>query len=620
MCGIVGFTGLQDRITLERMNEAIMHRGPDSSGFYENPNVSLGMRRLAIVDLNTGEQPFYSEDKDIVVVFNGEIYNHSEIRRQLERQGHSFSTDHCDGEIIGHAFQEYGVDWPNFVNGMFAAAIWDNHNRELYLYRDRLGKKPLYYTSVNDKIIFASELKSLFANPIVRKEVNFEALGFYFSGKNTAAPQTAFINIFQVMPGSFVKWTEAKGTSTHRYWKADFAPNTVISEVEAADTIYHLLEDAVKIRMQCDVPFGAYLSGGVDSTSVVSIMSKNHSRPVKTFCLGYNDQEGDQFIGKNQDVYYARKMAKEIGTEHYEMFISAKEFADSMEDVISAFDEPFSGTVSTYFLTQLISKHVKVAISGDGADELFASYLPQRLSFPIEYYIALKDIGKDHFIQLSDAEKAKLAPYNDQKGYGFLQSIASENVRVWRDKLSVFTTHEKKLLLNKEWFNEKSLQNPFLLNAGGLTGRDLLSHNLEIDQNDLLPNQILPFVDRLSMAHSVEVRCPFLDYRMVEFVNNLPGHYKINNGINKYILKKAVSGILPENLISRPKEGFVQPIYTWMHSSLKDWINELIASLPTELFNMEYVQKLSQRFNSGDSSLNAKIWNLACFSIWWENI
>lgn len=619
MCGIVGFTGFQDRNILERMNEAIIHRGPDSSGLYESPYVSLGMRRLSIVDLITGEQPFFTEEGDIVVVFNGEIYNHLELRNRLEKSGHSFCTDHCDGEIIGHAFQEYGEMWPQIVNGMFAVAIWDVRKRALYLYRDKLGKKPLYYSSVNNDVVFASEIKSLFHHPTIKKNVNFDSLGFYFSGKNIVAPQTAFEDIYQVMPGCFLKWKEGTGISTHRYWKADFTPFTDITEDEAANTIFNLIEDAVKLRMQCDVPFGAYLSGGVDSTSVVSIMSKYYAKPVKTFCLGYDDQEGNQFIGKSQDVYFAREMAKKLGTEHHELTIGANDFADSLEQIISAFDEPFSGTISTYFLSELISKHVKVAISGDGADELFASYLPQRLSLPIENYFALRKQGKNNFSQLNGLDCAKLVPFNNQKGYNFLRLIASEDVRVWRDKLSVFPEAEKKMLLNQNIFSEMAFENPFM-SIKGLSGIDVLNHNLEIDQNDLLPNQILPFVDRLSMAHSVEVRCPFLDYRLVEFVNKLPRNFKINNGTNKYILKKAVSNILPESLISRPKEGFVQPIYTWMHGSLKGWINELLSQLPDELFNKEYLLVLTNKFNAGDHSLNAKVWNLACFSVWWGKV
>jgi len=302
------------------------------------------------------------------------------------------------------------------------------------------------------------------------------------------------------------------------------------------------------------------------------------------------------------------------------MFISAADFAEAMPNVIKAFDEPFSGTISTFFLSELIRKHVRVAISGDGADELFASYLPQRLSYPMENYLKLQQQGKSEYLDMTKAERESLSDYSEPKQFAFLKQIASSSVTKWREQLSVFTVDERKQLLNSNVFPEEAFASIYekMELELKLLPQDMLTQNLAIDQRELLPNQILPFVDRLSMAHSVEVRCPYLDYRLVEFVNRLPGNFKIRNGINKFILKEALSDLLPADLLHRPKEGFVQPIYTWMHTSLKNWSVQLIETLPQQLFSQQYIQHILKEFMAENQSYNAKVWNLACFSIWWN--
>lgn len=619
MCGISGFTGEPNHDNLLRMNNSISHRGPNSAGYFENANASLAMRRLSIVDLLGGDQPYFNETNNIVVVFNGEIYNHSEFRGKLELKGHQFRTSHADGEVIAHAFEEYGDLWPQYVNGMFAVALWDKRDDSMHLFRDRLGKKPLYYSIKGGELFFCSEIKGILQVPNISNEINYKALGNYFSDKNIAAPNTVYENIKQLMPGAYLKWQNQRIVESRRYWNNAFDRKIDVTEEIAAETIYDLITDSVKLRMQCDVPFGAYLSGGVDSSAIVSIMSKYSRKPIKTFCLGYKDIYTQQFQSKNQDILHARKMAKMLGTEHHELFINDQDFVDAVDSICMAFDEPFSGTVSTFFLTKLISKHVKVAISGDGADELFASYLPQRLAFPIANYLMLLKNGKNQYSSLSKDEYDMLIPFNNVDGFDFIRRIASEKINVWRDELSVFTVNEKCNLLNKDYFPEESLRNPYDDFVSKLTQNDILNMNLEIDQSNLLANQILPFVDRLSMAHSVEVRCPFLDYRLVEYVNGLAGTMKIKSGVNKYILKMALRNELPEDLINRPKEGFVQPIYSWMHASLKPWINDMLQDLPSELFNAEYLRSIIKKYNSGDININAKIWNLVCFSIWWQN-
>ena len=621
MCGICGFTGKQDEATLKKMADAIRRRGPDDDGFYSDGKINLGMRRLSIIDLKTGQQPICNEDKNTWVVANCEIYDHVTLRKTLEIKGHCFKTDHCDTEVIVHLYEEFGEDWPVHVNGMFGVALWDRREGKLLLYRDRIGKKPLYYAEKNGQLVFASEIKAILKHPLISREIDYQALYHYFGLKNISAPRTAYSDIRQLLPGHVLIWQAGK-ISTHPYWKLDFCnPLTDITEQEASQHLFELFEDAVRIRMQCDVPYGAYLSGGVDSSSVVSMMRKYESKPVITFCLGYEDKTGEQFIGKAEDISYARKMSERLGTEHHEYIINARQFADSMSEVLSAFDEPFSGVVSTFFLSILIKRHVKVALSGDGADELFGSYLAHRLAFPVENYLALKNRGVNDWRDLDEQDRQAISPFDSPEQFRFLQSIASPSVSEWRKRLCVFNDFERSRLLSRDFLHLSGYpqgRDPYHELEARLTARDALNKSLEIDQSELLPNQVLPFVDRLSMAHSIEVRVPYLDYRIIEFSNRLPGNFKIKNGVVKYIHKKAMEDLLPEELLQRPKEGFVQPIYTWMHGSLKGWVERNLDSLPGDFFDPEYVRGLKGAFQSGDQTINAKIWNLVCFAIWYQ--
>jgi asparagine synthase (glutamine-hydrolysing) len=606
------------------MAEKIYHRGPDDDGFLELPEISLGMRRLAVVDIETGKQPISNETNDIHVVFNGEIYNHIQIRKDLMAKGHQFRTDHADTEIVVHAYEEYGSHWPEKVqvNGMYALALWDHKNKRLLLYRDRMGKKPLYYAMHNNNIIFASEIKALLCHPDISTELDPQALYHYFMLKHISAPETAYTHIRQLPAGHFLVWEKGKPIRTAPYWFLSFQiryPD--LSEQEASHMLLELLDDAVSLRMDCDVPYGAYLSGGMDSTAVTALMCKRQSKPVKTFCLGYAEEAKGQFFGKSQDFHYARTMADRLGTDHHELIIDAKQFAQSMPEIIRAFDQPFSGTISTFYLSTLIKKHVKVALSGDGADELFGSYLAHRLAFPIEYYFSNQLTQCPSWEDLEEKDFDGLKPFDNKGGFDFLKTVAHPDMAKWKERLCVFPPDELDKLLSREIFVQSSLNDwrRFWMDiTKGLTATDALNSSLETDQRDLLPNQILPFVDRLSMAHSVEVRCPYLDHRLVAFANGLPGHLKIKNGITKYIHKKALEGLLPQDLLNRPKEGFVQPIYTWMHDSLHKWTLEWLHALPQHWFDGKLLGKLISEFQSGDTNLNAKIWNLVCFSIWFH--
>lgn len=621
MCGICGFTGEKNYAILKNMADAIVHRGPDEDGYYADGKVNLGIRRLSIVDLETGHQPISNEDGSISVIFNGEIYNHLELRKSLEKKQHRFKTDHSDTEVIVHLYEEYAEDWPVHVNGMFGVALWNNQEEKLLLYRDRIGKKPVYYALKRGHIVFASEIKAILEHPFISKDLDYQALYHYFGLKNISAPATAFADIRQLLPGHFLVW-QAGTIKTQPYWSLDFAfPITDISEEDAARHLLLLLENAVKLRMQCDVPYGAYLSGGVDSSSVVAMMCRHQSKPVKTFCLGYKDKPEGQFFNKAQDAAYARSMSERLGTEHYEYIIDAKQFADQMPEIISAFDEPFSGTVSTFFLSVLIKRYVKVALSGDGADELFGSYLSHRLAFAIENYLLLKDRGKTEWEDLEKQDLDLIRPFESPDQFRFLKSVASRDLADWRGKLAVFSYGERGQLLSGEFLHAcgyPKIRDVYEELKANVTAKDILNKSLEMDQKELLPNQVLPFVDRLSMAHSIEVRVPYLDYRIIEFSNRLPGNLKIKNGIVKYIHKKAMQKLLPKDLVQRPKEGFVQPVYSWIHGDLKKWVEKHLDSLHGEVFNLDYVKELKRRFQMGDEAVNSKVWNLVCFGLWYQ--
>lgn len=625
MCGIAGFTGPSDPLLIRTMCRTLAHRGPDDEGYFDHPQISMGMRRLAIVDLAGGRQPISNEDGSVSTVFNGEIYNHSAIRSDLIERGHRFATHHSDTETVVHAYEQYGDRWPEAAKaiGMFGLAIWDQTRQRLLLYRDRMGKKPLYWAAIPSGVAFASEIKSLLKHPAVSREWDYQSLYHYFGLKNVSAPRTAFSKIRQLLPGQFLVWTPQGGVEEPRpYWNLDFTPKSDSqgpSEDEAAARVLELLTNAVRLRMDCDVSYGAYLSGGVDSSAVASLMARFQSKPVKTFCLGYADLEGGQQAGKSQDIFFSRLMAERLGTDHHEHIITAQDFLRDFPGVMRSFDEPFSGTVSTFFLSEYMHPHITVAVSGDGADELFGSYLAHRLAFPVEAWNRIKITGKTRYEDLDATDLQALAPFETPEQLAFLDRVAAPSLAEWRQRLDVFSHAERRELLSPEFLDAAGQavdQNPYAAIEGGLTSRDALNRSLEIDQRELLPNQVLPFVDRLSMAHSIEVRCPFLDHRLVDYVNRLPGAYKIQGASTKHVLRKALAGVLPKELIERPKEGFVQPVYTWMRGPLKGFATEALHSLPASVVRRESTDRLLEGFVAGDQSLNAKVWNLVCFSAW----
>lgn len=615
MCGICGFTGKRDDRILQRMTSVIVHRGPDDGGFFTDDRVNLGMRRLSIIDVESGKQPIHNEDQTIHTVFNGEIYNYPELRTDLEKN-HHFYTDHSDTEVIAHLYEDHGLDFPKHLNGMFAIALWDSNKKRLVLIRDRMGVKPLFYSIVNGSLVFASEIKSILEFPQYSREMDYEAIYHYFTFKNIPAPLTAFKGIKALLPGQMLLWQQGEATLKN-WWTIRFNEQDGRDERDVQSKILELLDDSTRIRMRSDVPFGAYLSGGVDSSSVVALMSRYSDKPIKTFCLGYEDE----LTNKAADLFHARRVSEQYGTDHHEYIMTSGELLEDVDKVIRAFDQPFSGTISTFFLSKLISQHVKVALSGDGADELFGSYLTHRTAQPIRHYARM--IDKINNGGLTEYENKLFAPCDLKYLEDLYVKSCGDEVK-WRSSLYLFNEDEKQTLFSKSFKEQCSSCCTTTVVAGyfkNITARNPLNRILEMEWKTQLPDQVLAFVDFLSMAHSVEVRSPFLDYRLVEYAATIPGELKIRNGNVKDILKKAVAPLLPPGIVDRPKEGFVLPIFDWMQEKYRDYSSQVLSPARLArhgLFNVDAIQVLLERHTAGEKALNGRIWNLMMFQLWWE--
>jgi asparagine synthase (glutamine-hydrolysing) len=614
MCGICGYVGPGGLDRLQPMVRTLVHRGPDEDGSWIGDGVALGMRRLSIIDAATGQQPVFNETGDVAVVFNGEIYNFIELRRELAAHGHVFRTDHSDTEVIVHLYEQYGDAFLDRLNGMFAIALWDGRARRLLLARDRIGIKPLFYALQGERIVFGSEPKALLAHPDVSRQPDLVALHHYFSYKNIPAPRSAFAAIRQLRAGECLVF-ERGSARFRRWWRIGYKDDGDLDEREAAQAIRALLEDSVRLQMRSDVPVGAYLSGGVDSSTVVALMSRLGADNVKTFTLIYDDG----FPHKDADRAFAKRVARMYGADHHEHLVRFEDVPQQLDDIVRAFDEPFSGVVSTFFITQSIARHVKVALSGDGADELFGSYLPQRLAQPLAYAAA----NPSALAAGPNIDLAMLAPFENDRAR--LRSILERGDEAAR-RMGQYVADEaaKRAVYSSAMraaVGDASTEALTRALYAGCSSRDPLNRSLAVDFETLLPDQVLAFVDRLSMAHSVEVRPPFLDHRLVELVANIPGRLKIKGGRVKHILKEAVRDLLPEGLVDRPKEGFVMPLNDWMAEKLKGYVTDMLSAKRLArhgLLEPAAVAEMLSRFYAGETQLASRIWNLASFQMWWD--
>lgn len=534
MCGICGILGQADAGLAKRMCDAISHRGPDDDGFYSDAGFTMGMRRLAIIGVSTGHQPIHNEDQTVWVVYNGEIYNYAELKAGLERKGHRFYTA-SDTEVIPHLYEEYGEEFPKYLRGMFAISLWDSSKQKLVLVRDRLGIKPLYYTTVNGLFMFASEAKQFLQHEGFRPEMNPAAVNRMFTYRTIPGTDTMFKGVTKLLPGH--KMVIGGGSmKITKFWDIDDTGAVTASDDAFAAGLRKLLEEAVKIRLMSEVPLGAYLSGGLDSSAIVALMGKYSADPVKTFTVGYGEAT-DEF-------QYARMVADHCKAEYNEIRISMDRMTEFIPKVLWHAEVPLSdpAAVPFYVTSREVKKRVTVALLGEGSDELFAGYDEYRSLSPAYSYIpgALR----------SRYFTFKRIPLSEREKKNYL--------------LPVLTGSE-----------DPSLEiNRHLL--GNI--RDPLYRALKYDVKQVLPNHQLLRVDKISMAHSVEARVPFLDHKVVEYAMALPSRVKLNGSDGKHVLKKAVGDLLPPEIVHRPKKGFNIPIDIWMQKDLREVIGTVITS------------------------------------------
>lgn len=614
MCGIAGVFGKSDPRTVNVMLDRLMHRGPDDGHVVAGDRFTLGARRLSIVDLAGGRQPLTNEDQTIWAAQNGELYNYFELKPKLIGRGHVLRT-HCDTELIPHLYEEYGADLASRLDGMFAICLWDSKNQVGFLARDRTGKKPLYYLQVDGALYFASEIKALLTVPGFQRRVNLQAINHYLALKHVPAPLSIFEGIRVLPPAHTLVFRPRAEPVVRRYWSLDFgAPlsEADCSEEDAVDELLTLLKRGVRRRLMGDVPIGFFLSGGIDSSLSTVLAAEECGRNMKTFTLTFH---GDATtVGKEDDRRWARWIAEKYQTDHVEESIHFKSFPDELRRIIGCFDEPFAGVISTYFLARRIGRHVKVAISGDGADELFGSYLSHRLAQPLANYSAYRRGG--------DAEIIR--PFQDQPE--LLARLAAHDDWAWRAKLVVFTEAERQELYVADVGRQVGVggtEDYWRRAFSDLSAKDPLNRVLEAEFQTIFPDQVLAFVDRLSMAHSLEVRSAFLDTEVMEFVAKLPASLKIRGGETKCLLKRAALRYFPEEMVYRKKEGFLLPITQWLQNDLEDYVRETLCESRLSahgLFNPAYVGRLVERIYAGpcDYSHVNKVYALIVFQEWFD--
>lgn len=592
------------------MLSRLQHRGPDDHYQVSGPRFTLGATRLAIVDLEGGRQPLSNEASNVWAAQNGEIYNFPELRPELEQSGHLFRTS-TDTEVIPHLYEEDGSDFVRRLNGMFALALWDDVRGVGLLARDRTGKKPLYYLETPSALYFASEIKALLALEGYSRELNPAAIHHYLSYKHVPAPLTAFRGIESLEPARALTWSPGSGASIERYWKLSWQPDPLwdgLDQQEIAGRLAATLKEGVRRRLMSDVPIGFYLSGGLDSSLTTALAAELCSGPIMTFTLVYDEASTTE--GKEEDRHWARQVAQRYGTEHHEEVLTQVNFSEELPRILACFDQPFSGVVSAYFLARLISRHVKVALSADGADELFGSYLSHRLAPVISAF-------------LQDGPSAL-----DQDWFGddpaFVRSIASTDQAAWRARLHVFSEQDKRELYTPEFLTavaDESSEQHLSRYFEQPTATDPANGILEAEFRGIFPDQVLAFVDRLSMAHSLETRTAFLDTDFVELAASLPGHLKLREGVTKAILKQAAEPWLPTKLIHRKKEGFVMPVNQWLMAGLGEFASETLAPervARAGIVRPEAAGRLAQRLLSGETRLANRVLSLMGLQLWWE--
>lgn len=623
MCGIVGIVNAGGRAVesdvLARMNRAIQHRGPDEDGFYLKETVGLAMRRLSIIDLAGGQQPIFNQDRTKAIVFNGEIYNFQELRRDLVERGHEFYTN-CDTEIIVHLYDRYGADCVQHLRGMFAFAIWDEREKSLFIARDRVGKKPLLYShQPNGDLIFGSEFQSLLQHPNVGREVDFEAINDYLSYLCVPAPLTAYKQIRKLAPAHWLVWKNGE-IKTERYWQPDFSRKIKITEKEAEDETLRLLGEAVRLRLISEVPLGAFLSGGVDSSAVVALMAQESAAPVKTFSIGFEEQD-------YSELKYARQVAEHVGAEHHE-FVVKPDALDVLPTLVEHYGEPYadSSAIPTFYVARETRKHVTVALNGDGGDESFAGYERYAAMRLAEKYHRLPRLVREQIIEraVNLVPTSELRKSRARDAKRFLQAAGLPSVERYFQWVSGIDREAKNELYTKDFQRRVAAADPARLlqkwfaeaNGAGIVDRTMMT-----DQQTYLPNDLLVKVDIASMAVSLEARSPLLDHKVIEFAASLPDSIKLRGTETKSLLKKVAARLVPPEVIYRRKMGFGVPIANWFRGEMKNFVSDVLLSEKAQkrgLFEPAVVSRFVREHVAGERDRAAQLWTLLMLELWFE--
>jgi asparagine synthase (glutamine-hydrolysing) len=609
MCGIAGIVTLDKKPVLEpevwSMCSAIVHRGPDDQGFYCDGQAGLGMRRLSIIDLHSGRQPVRNEDGSVTVVFNGEIYNFAELRRELLIRGHSFST-RTDTEVIVHLYEEYGKRCVELLRGMFAFAVWDSREKQLLLARDRIGIKPLYYAEAAGRLMFASELKSILELPDVPRELNWNSVSHLFTFLTTPPAESIIQGIHKLEPGFILTAGPHLPPVVERYWKLEFAPDYAHDEDYFVEGVRDLLDESVRLHMVSDVPVGAFLSGGIDSSAVVSSAARLTPEPLQTFSIGFKEPEYNE-------LGHARKVASAFKTDHHELILG-EDVLDQIQNLAWHLDEPFgdSSAIPTYMVSKLAAERVKVVLSGDGGDELFAGY---------DRYVVEQRERRANLLPTPArrvlGEVSRNMP-EGMRGKNFLHHHSLPPADRYLDASTLFRREEMGRLFRPEVAEHLDPRPSRSRKAYLESGSDWLSSLQGLDINHYLPLDILTKVDRMSMAHSIETRVPLLDHKLVEFAATIPPAMNLRGGTTKYILKRAMRGILPDAIIDRPKQGFAIPLGYWFRGKLGSYVRDLLlgeTGRRRALFSAPYIESLIARHERGQN-LDLQLWTLISFELW----
>ena len=618
MCGIAGFVDQSERLDagerealLDRMCRRIAHRGPDDQGTLVEGAVGLGMRRLSIIDLAGGHQPMSGCNGTASIVFNGEIYNYRELHKDLERSGHRFRTN-SDTETILHAYEEHGAESVKSLRGMFAFAIWDRPQRTLFIARDRVGKKPLYYTTTPEgTFLFGSELKSLIEHPELRRDIDLEALDAFITFGYVPDPLSIFKGVHKLPPGHHLTFKDGR-VEVSEYWDFRFAPDARRGEEETIESLRALLDDAVRARLIADVPLGAFLSGGVDSSAVVGLMARHTAGRVKTFSIGFREDSFDE-------LKYARVAARHFGTDHHE-FIVTPDICGIVDELVWHFDEPFTdhSAIPTYMVSKLAREHVKVVLSGDGGDELFAGY--QR------YVVDRRRSGFDRvprFVREGLMQPLSRRLPHGAWGRNFLYDNGHDALGRYVNSVSVFSELNKHSLYTEDFRRRLGAESrafeSFREIARHAVSTEPLDALLYLDSKTYLPGDILTKVDRMSMAVSLEARAPLLDHKLIEYVLTIPASLKMKGLETKYVFKRAVEGLVPPEILHRPKQGFGVPLSLWINEQLRARIRETLGEPRTRergYFDPRYVQTLLDEHERGRRDHSWGLWSLLMLELW----